>query len=144
MLMDAFIAAAQAGGLAVAGAAGTDAWTTVRTKAARLLGRGEQQGEEQALARLDATLSALEAAAPGDEAAHARTAQSAAWQTRFEALLEGTPEAGREQLASELEALKAEADRAADFGTVRNDFRHATFRGPVQGSGHQTINYYQR
>ncbi|WP_208035228.1 hypothetical protein [Streptomyces cyanogenus] len=107
MLSEAMVAMAAAGGSAVVQAAGTDAWEGLRARVARLLGRGAAQGEQDALARLDRTRTALESAGD-DDMADARTRQQAAWQTRFQDLLEGLHEAERQAAVAELEAVVAQ------------------------------------
>ncbi|MFC9331267.1 hypothetical protein [Kitasatospora sp. NPDC057015] len=58
--MEGLTAMAAAGGAGVVQAAGTDAWTTLRARVARLLGRGRQDAEEAALERLGRTRQAAE------------------------------------------------------------------------------------
>ncbi|MGW7524466.1 tetratricopeptide repeat protein [Streptomyces sp. NPDC054783] len=97
-----FALAAEAG-TAVVRAAGTEMWPTVRARAARLLGEGDQQRERTQWERLERTLATL-LEAPGD--ARLRIQAEAAWQTRFEDLLEDAERSGRQgQLAAELRRL---------------------------------------
>lgn len=63
----------------------------------------------------------------------------AMWAASFQATLAADPEAA-EALADAARALAPQEERA-DAGAVHNDFRHGTFKGPVQGSGTQNITY---
>ncbi|MFB6784240.1 hypothetical protein ACFCX0_44910 [Streptomyces sp. NPDC056352] len=143
VLIEGLIAAAAAGGGAVVQAAGTDAWNGIRSGVARLFGRGEAGREQAVLERLDRTQAVLEAAQEGAEAEQVRIAQVAVWQTRLETLLEELPDTERQQVVAELEALVAQADAAQPSETVHNDFRNATFEGPVQGSGTQNNHFHR-
>lgn len=125
MLAEALVAIAAAGGTAVVEAAGTDAWRSVRERAARLLGRNAPERERAELERLDQTAAAIEAADPGQGAA-LRTRQEASWQTRFELLLEDADEAERERLVDELRGLVDEAVQARGGAVSGN-----TFHGPT-------------
>jgi hypothetical protein len=125
MLAEALLAIAAAGGTAVVEAAGTDAWTTVRQRAARLLGRDAPDRERAELERLDQTAAALEAVEPGEEAS-LRTRQEASWQTRFELLLESVDDAERDRLADGLRALVEEVAESRGSGVSGN-----TFQGPT-------------
>ncbi|MGW1167657.1 hypothetical protein [Streptomyces sp. NPDC002550] len=72
-------------------------------RAARLLGEGDQQRERAQRERLERTLTTL-LGAPGDERLRVRA--EAAWQTRFEDLLEDAERSGRQvQLAAESRQL---------------------------------------
>ncbi|MER5974525.1 hypothetical protein ABT112_33295 [Streptomyces sp. NPDC002055] len=126
MLNEALMAVAGAGGTAIVQAAGTDAWTGLRQRVARLIGRGDAQRERAELERLDRTAQALdEADAGGTE--RARLRQEASWQTRFESLLESLEEAEQQQVAAGLQALVSEQQEfAARQGVVGN-----VFRGPA-------------
>ncbi|TRO56338.1 hypothetical protein [Streptomyces sp. IB201691-2A2] len=115
MLTEALIALAASGGAAVAQAAGTDGWNGLRRAVARWFGRGDETRERAELERLDRTASELEAAAP-DDTERIRARQETSWQTRFEMVLEGLPEAEREQLANALQALLAEHATALSHG----------------------------
>ncbi|NEA82401.1 hypothetical protein G3I30_25830 [Actinospica acidiphila] len=127
MLTEALIAVAGAGGAAVVQAAGTDAWTGLRQRVARLLGRGDTQRERAELERLDRTAQALEEADAAGETERARLRQEASWQTRFESLLENLEDSEQQQVATELQALVAEQQEfAARQGVVGN-----TFNGPA-------------
>jgi len=139
MLTEALTAAAAAGGGALVQAAGTDAWNGVRDAVARLLGRDEVRREQAERERLDRTRAVLEAAEEG-EAERVRAAQATTWQSRFEALLEELPDAGRQRVVAELERLAALAGDARPAETAHNDFRGARFdHSQVQGSGTMTV-----
>ncbi|MFD4482105.1 hypothetical protein ACFWPU_39170 [Streptomyces sp. NPDC058471] len=102
-----------AAGTAVAQAVGTDAWQNIRARVARLFDRGAGQDAAATvtLERLDHTAAELENTDPdADEAA--RSAAGAAWQTRFQDLLEELPEADRNQAAAQLRELVGDARQA--------------------------------
>ena len=127
MLTEALMAVAGAGGTAVVQAAGTDAWTGLRQRVARLLGCGDTQRESAELERLDRTAQALEEANATGETERTRLRQEASWQTRFESLLENLEDSEQQQVATELQALVAEQQGfAARQGVVGN-----TFNGPA-------------
>ncbi|MFH0244616.1 hypothetical protein ACGRHY_19875 [Streptomyces sp. HK10] len=123
MLEQALAALASAGGTAVVQAAGTEAWTAVREAVARWFGRGDERRERAELERLDRTAAELEPGGPepgegrdrdrdrepgaagSAGAEQARIRQEAAWQARFESLLESVDGDERARLAGELRAL---------------------------------------
>ncbi|MDH6108397.1 hypothetical protein P3T36_003959 [Kitasatospora sp. MAP12-15] len=141
MLEEALAALATAGGTAVVQAAGTDAWSGLRSRVARLFGRGDGQREQAELERLDQTANALEVVGPG-EAERVRIRQETSWQTRFEVLLESLTADERDQVAAELRALlKEEAPRGrADAGGVSGNI----FHGPaaIQLGGGDQNNHF--
>lgn len=94
MLAEGLVAVAATAGSGLVQAMTTDAWQQCRDRAARLLGRGDAGEESRQQARLDRTRAELaQAAAAGDEQGRSIVVrQSAAWQTRFEDLLETSPE----------------------------------------------------
>ncbi|URN11858.1 hypothetical protein LUW77_08685 [Streptomyces radiopugnans] len=102
MLEQALAALAAAGGTAVVQAAGTEAWTAVREAVARWFGRGDERRERAELERLDRAADELAGAAVTELA---RVRQEAAWQARFENLLESAGGDERARLAEELRAL---------------------------------------
>ncbi|MFC7866446.1 hypothetical protein ACFU5B_21815 [Streptomyces murinus] len=104
MLEQALTALAVAGGAAVVQAAGTDAWTGLRTAVAHWFGRGDAQRERAELERLDQTAGELQSAETA-QAEVVRIRQEAAWQARVEALLEGLNQDERVQAAEELRTL---------------------------------------
>lgn len=124
MLVEWLAAVAAAGGTAVVQAAGTDAWTSVRQRAARVLGRDDPEREQAELTRLDRTATDLASLAPG-EAALVRARQEASWTARFEMLLESLGEAERERVARELNDIADEA-RQASAGVSGNVFHGPT------------------
>ncbi|WP_203687773.1 tetratricopeptide repeat protein [Streptomyces sp. SID14515] len=121
----------------------TDAWQQCRDRAARLLGRGDAAEESRQQARLERARAALtQAAEEGDEEGRQLVArQSAAWQTRFEDLLESSPE--QEARMRELLGFLHEHLPSAVAGTVTVDAT-ATGRArqAVQGQGTQHNYFY--
>jgi aminoglycoside phosphotransferase (APT) family kinase protein len=103
MLEEALLALASAGGIAVAQAAGTEAWTATRERVARLLGR-----QADTLAELDCTEGAMRDAAP-EEREDVRAAQATAWAARFRELLEALEGSDRVRTASALRELRPPA-----------------------------------
>ncbi|MFE1872975.1 hypothetical protein ACFW9N_19015 [Streptomyces sp. NPDC059496] len=127
MLEAALAAAAVAGGTAVVQAAGTDAWNGLRSRVARLLGRGDPALEQAELERLDQTATALRELEPA-EADRVRIRQEASWQTRFEVLLESVSDAQeRARLAEGLRALIDEQTAHTGGGGGVS----GTFNGPT-------------
>ncbi|MFI7030948.1 hypothetical protein ACIBK1_19765 [Microbispora rosea] len=118
-------AAVAAGGTAVVQAAGTDAWSLVRQRVARVLSRDDPERERTELMRLDQTATDLASLAPG-EAALIRARQEAAWAARFEMLLESLGEAERERVARELNDIADQARQASVGGVSGN-----VFHGPA-------------
>ncbi|MCX4695685.1 hypothetical protein [Streptomyces sp. NBC_01408] len=140
VLSEALLAAAAAGGAAVAQAAGTDAWTTMRARLARLSGRRDAPQEQAEVVLLDATGAALSAALDPHAAEAERTRQTELWTAWFAATLERLPEAGREQVAAGLHALLDGPRPAPDSG---GGMTHNVVNGPaftqVGDHNHQTI-----
>ncbi|MCF6526058.1 hypothetical protein [Streptomyces sp. JJ36] len=131
MMTEAMTALAAAGGTAVVQAAGTDAWSGLRTRVAVLLGRGEPECERHELERLDRTAAELTTATDDGTAEVVRARQEATWQTRFEGLLEVVPAEQREAVAADLRALIDELPAAARPATVHNEISGGTQHGPV-------------
>lgn len=105
VLTEALTMLAAAGGSAVVQAAGTDAWVTLRHRAAHLIGRGDAARERAELERLDRTAAELAAVVDGEtEGAQTRQHESA-WRTRFEIFFEELGEAERQHVAAELQRL---------------------------------------
>ncbi|MFD9161635.1 hypothetical protein ACFVZ8_06415 [Streptomyces sp. NPDC059558] len=117
MLDEAMVALAASVGSGVVQAAGTDAWQAVRSRLARLLGRGDRQQEGAQLERLNRTAAELTAAGPEGDAPEGggeeRTRHIEAWRTRTEDLLDELAPDERVAAAAELRALLAEVARAA-------------------------------
>ncbi|KUO05394.1 hypothetical protein [Streptomyces caeruleatus] len=107
MLSEALTALAAAGGAGVVQAATTDAWAAFRQRIARLLGRGDEQRESVELERLDRTVVALQSADASERQA-ARVRHEAAWQTRFELLLESLDDREQEAVATALRSVLAQ------------------------------------
>lgn len=126
MLAEALVALAAAGGTAVAQAAGTDAWETLRQRVARLLGRGSPERERAELERLDRTAASVEAAGEG-EAELVLVGQEASWRTRFETLLEDAGDAERQEIATALREVVEQARHAQAARGVSGN----TFQGPT-------------
>ncbi|MFJ8085463.1 hypothetical protein ACIQ6Y_33405 [Streptomyces sp. NPDC096205] len=130
--------AAAAGGSLVQAMA-TDAWEACRERAASLLGRGDPEESTRQEARLERAREELAevAADRPEEGERAAARQAAAWQTRFEDLLEDSPEQehGLRELVDFLQQQPA-VNAAAAQVTV-----HATASGQaqqaVQGQGTQ-------
>ncbi|GGM25324.1 hypothetical protein GCM10010129_82350 [Streptomyces fumigatiscleroticus] len=130
MVPEALTALAAAGGIAVVEAAASDAWSGVRERVARLLGRGDSTRERAELERLDQTADALQAT---DEMPleQARTRQAIAWQTRFEMLLESLPVDQQEAAAAELRAVVEAVPTCEDRTSIHNEISGGTQYGPV-------------
>ncbi|KOV50836.1 hypothetical protein ADL00_42750 [Streptomyces sp. AS58] len=122
MLDQALIALASAAGVAVAQAAGTDAWQGFRERVARIFGRGPaaDAAQEAALDRLDRTAAELESADSG-EVGQVRDAAVTAWRTRFQDLLYELDERGREQVAAQMRELVALAQQAGGGVSAADD-----------------------
>lgn len=111
--MDSAALAALAGNALVT-AAVTDAWETVRQKAAHIFGRGHADGQIER--RLDATRQQLSATAPA-ELERARSVLARQWETRFADLLADYPEAEGE-LDALVREIHAKLPAAADHSGV--------------------------
>ncbi|MDT7844203.1 hypothetical protein [Streptomyces justiciae] len=131
MLSEALTALAAAGGTAVAQAAGTDTWTSVRQRTARLFGRGE---EPAVLGELDRTEQELAHGGSREEAA-------ARWAERFVRLLRDLDAGGRAAVVEELRRLEGSPPPTPASGpvfhgdvTVRADqgVAGAVVNGPVR------------
>ena len=113
MLPEALSALAEAGGVAIVKAAGTDAWQGFRDAVARWFSREETHHEQAELERLTQTEIALQAARPA-EMERVRIRQEAAWQTRIEGVLESLDGDQRDRKADQLQALLNEYLSARD------------------------------
>jgi hypothetical protein len=130
-MSEALVALAAAGGTAVVQAAGTDAWTQLRTGLARLVGRGAGDEEQRTLSRLDRT--AAELADADDEAVGGLRARHAgSWQARFEAFLDSLPEGERDAAAAELRLLVTELPQSGRGEGKRFEISGGNFHAPVQ------------
>jgi len=136
MLNEALAALAGAAGSGLVSAMVTDGWQQVRTRAARLLGRGDAQDEERQEARLERARREV-VQAPEGQAEEVRRRQGEAWRTRFADLLEDAPEA--EGPLRELVAFMAEHAGPAVAGAVQVN-AHASDRAQQAnlGQGVQT------
>ena len=133
MLTEALEALATAGGTAVVSAAGTEIWQQLRTRVARLLGRGEEASTTLVNQRLDRTYAELQAAsAEGEE--NVRAALVSAWTTRLTDLLEERP-----QVAAEVRALVelVTTNTHIDGVVQQHIVGYGQARQAVQGHGYQ-------
>lgn len=103
MLAESLTALAAATGAGIVQAAGTDVWTGLRDRLARLLGR---ERPEPVLERLDRTHRELEEAG-ADDAERTAQRQEAAWQVRIEDFLDAADGAERDDAAARLRELLA-------------------------------------
>jgi hypothetical protein len=138
VLSEALAALASTGGTALITAMVTDGWEGVRTRFARLLGRGDTAETETVAARLEQS-KALLATLSGGELERARAEQAIAWRTRLEDLLEHDPAA-----AGTLRTLVAEIKAQAVESRGRVE-QHATAHDQaqqvVQGHGVQNVSF---
>ncbi|MGK5547828.1 hypothetical protein ACSNOH_24265 [Streptomyces sp. URMC 127] len=118
MLTEALEGLAAAGGSALVGAAATDAWQTVRTGAARLLGRGDDRQERYAIERLDRTAAEIERATDEDRQ-QLRDKLRTRWTGQLEMLLEEHPEAA-DELRELIERVRAEVPAARESWVQNN------------------------
>ncbi|MER7394531.1 hypothetical protein ABT381_03305 [Streptomyces sp. NPDC000151] len=120
-------------------AAGTDAWSAMRARLARLLGGGDARREQAELERLDRTTSDL---AAGELSEEERTLLCQSWQARFRRFLEGLGESERRQVVAELRALmEPYTEPTQENGAVSGN----TFNGPTAvqaGTGNQQVNHF--
>jgi len=137
MLAEALIALASTGGTALVTAMVTDSWEGIRTKAARLFGRGDKQEAEAALARLEQSRAALTAAS-GAELERAKVEQEIIWRTRLADLLEREPSAEPEvrNLVTEIQQT---VGSTGDVTQSVVGYDHA--QQAVQGHGVQNVTF---
>jgi hypothetical protein len=109
---DVLVALAQFAGQTVAAAAATDVWETVRSRFARLLGRGDSRKTEVAERWLAQTREQL-TAVPGADLERVREAQADRWAARFADLLDEDP-----VVEAELRALMEEVAAGMPAGAV--------------------------
>ena len=95
MLVEGLAALAAAGGNALVSAMVTDGWEDVKSRFARLLGRGGGKATEAAAARLEQSRVLL-AGLSGPGLERARAEQEIAWRARLGDLLEQDPGAEKE------------------------------------------------
>jgi hypothetical protein len=138
MLAEALTALASTGGTALVTAMVTDGWEDIRTRFARLLGRGATKDTEAAAARLEQSRTAL-AGLSGPDLERARAEQEIVWRTRLADLLESHPAA-----EAELRGLVAEI-QAQVIGSAGQVTQHAVAFGQaqqaVQGHGVQNVTF---
>ncbi|MEV5409693.1 hypothetical protein AB0K60_12755 [Thermopolyspora sp. NPDC052614] len=117
----------------------TDAWTAVKQRFARLLGRGDPEQVEAAERRLERSRQEL-AGRSGGELEQARAEQVAAWKARLTDLLEDHPACATE-LRELIEAVRAEA---APCGTTVVQHVVASDRAQqaVLGQGTQNVVFH--
>ncbi len=140
MLAEALTALAAAGGTAVVSAMATDAWSVVRIRTARLLGRGEEEREAAAAERLNCARDEL-AVLSGAELAQVRTRQEAAWSTRLADLLEEHPDTEAE-LRALVEYAQDQVTQSRSTGHVQqNMVGHDQARQAVLGHGVMNVNF---
>ncbi|MFF7250739.1 hypothetical protein ACFZBU_43570 [Embleya sp. NPDC008237] len=131
MLAESLVALASTAGGAVATAAGTELWLGFRERVGRLFGRGDAGETTVVLARLDRSQAEVTAADPA-HVEQVRARVGAAWQGRFEDLLENTGEPERTSLAEALRDLLRETGggvRAGDGGVAVGGDLHITADG---------------
>jgi hypothetical protein len=99
-------ALAATGGTAVVQAAGKDTWESVRDRVVKMLGRGRASHAQWVRARLDETAAELEADTP-DGIKQVQSRLAAAWEARFEMLLEELEGIEREEVGGQLREVVA-------------------------------------
>jgi len=138
MLTEALTALASTGGTALVTAMVTDSWEGIRTRFARLIGRGNRAEVEATEARLDRSRAALEGLT-GADLKRARAEQEIVWRTRLSDLLEEDPSA-----EAELRDVIAETQNQVRSISGRVDQHAAAFdhaQQAVQGQGIQNVNF---
>ncbi|MFI9114232.1 hypothetical protein [Streptomyces venezuelae] len=111
MLSEALTVLATTSGTAVIQAAGTDAWTGLRERVARLFGRRSERAEQATLERLDRTAAELEGATD-DSAEQIQATLRSSWRDRLVELLEELDDTQRDEVAEELRQIVAAASGA--------------------------------
>ncbi|MEV4556199.1 hypothetical protein AB0K51_04270 [Kitasatospora sp. NPDC049285] len=117
MLPEALAALAAAGGTAVVQAAGTDAWTGLRSRIGGWFGGDDAERRRTTLARLDDTARVLTAPGAADDE-RLIADQRARWQVRFEDELESLAAERIEQAAAQLRHLLKDFTAAPTTTTV--------------------------
>ncbi|WP_306329036.1 hypothetical protein [Streptomyces venezuelae] len=122
MLSEALTVLATTSGTALIQAAGTDAWTGLRERVARLFGRRSARAEQATLERLDRTAAELEAATD-DSAEQIQATLRSSWRDRLIELLEELDDTERDEVAEELRQIVAASGARPDAS------------GPTAGDG---------
>ncbi|QES03923.1 hypothetical protein DEJ43_29415 [Streptomyces venezuelae ATCC 10712] len=105
-MSEALTVLATTSGTAVIQAAGTDAWTGLRERVARLFGRRSERAEQATLERLDRTAAELEGATD-DSAGQIQATLQINWRDRLVELLEELDDTQRDEVAEELRQIVA-------------------------------------
>ncbi|QES10838.1 hypothetical protein DEJ44_27445 [Streptomyces venezuelae] len=105
-MSEALTVLATTSGTAVIQAAGTDAWTGLRERVARLFGRRSERAEQATLERLDRTAAELEGATD-DSAEQIQATLRSSWRDRLVELLEELDDTQRDEVAEELRQIVA-------------------------------------
>jgi hypothetical protein len=113
-------------GQTIVAAVATDAWDLCKRGFARLIGRGDPRKEQLTEQRLEETRQQL----AGTDSDQARAAQTVAWKTRLEGLLEENPDA-----EAELRALVQHIRAQLPAGTVSAGDHSVAAGGDVTISG---------
>ncbi|TMR24277.1 hypothetical protein ETD86_05035 [Nonomuraea turkmeniaca] len=137
MLAEALIALAGAAGSALVTAMTTDAWEGVKTRCARLLGRGDADAEARQEGRLEQSRQELLAA---DDRERAGREQEAAWAARLRDLLEDHPDS-EGQLRELVDSVAGHA--SASVVQVNAQARDQAQQA-VQGQGVQNVTFGPR
>ncbi len=138
MLPEALTALASVGGSALVTALVTDGWEGVKSRFARLLGRGDVKKTEAATASLEQSRVVL-AGLSGPALEQARGEQEIVWRTRLGDLLEQDP-----SVESELRSLVAEVQAQVIGSAGRVEQHAAAFdyaQQAVQGHGVQNVTF---
>jgi hypothetical protein len=135
MLNEALAALATAAGTSLVSAMTTDAWTEVKTRFGKLLGRGDPEQEARQEGRLERSRREVTDAV-ADQMEQVRVGQAEAWRIRLSDLLEEEPEREAE-LRAVLDFLAERAPVTASGMAQVNAqaFDHA--QQAVQGQGLQ-------
>lgn len=155
MWSEALAALVAAGATTLVSEMTTDAWTSVKQRFARLIGRGDPEREEVVVRRLERSRQEL-VGRTGAELERARTEQEAAWRSRLGDLLEDDPAAEAElrELVAEFGAgAVAAGERSVAIGentgiaSTGDRATNVQLRAEASGSGRvyqsardQTIN----
>jgi hypothetical protein len=135
MLSESLAQLAAEGGAALVSAMAADAWSAVKQRFARLLGRGDPEQVEAAERRLDRSRQEL-AGGSAPELEQARAEQVAAWKARLADLLEDHPACAAE-LRELIQAVRAQV---ASSGTTVVQHVVASDRAQQAVLGHGTQN----